>query len=151
TPTDGEPIATGYDLNEDCDYSEYFVSKHLNSLGNLMLISGSHNASIGNKAFKDKLNSYKANPLLNQQAEVKDFVTSENESIFWKTESIEKRHKKIVDFAIQRWSFDKIDTKYIETELIEDENKKRKIQLDLSPKRHLADFRGDYKSLHLGF
>src|SRR5690606_39625388 len=60
TPTDGEPIATGYDLNEDCDYSEYFVSKHLNSLGNLMLISGSHNASIGNKAFKDKLNSYKA-------------------------------------------------------------------------------------------
>src|SRR5690606_25615294 len=93
TRTDGEPIARGYDLTEDCDYSEYFVSKHLNSLGNLMLISGSNNASIGNKAFKDKLNSYKANPLLNQQAEVKDFVTSENESIFWKTESIEKRHK----------------------------------------------------------
>lgn len=123
TPTDGEPIATGYDLNEDREYSEDFLSKHLNSLGNLMLISGSHNASIGNKAFKDKLTSYKANPLLNQQAEIKDFVTSENESVSWKSESIEKRHKKIVDFAIQRWSFDKIDIKYLETELIEDENK----------------------------
>lgn len=123
TPTDGEPIATGYDLNEDREYSEDFVSKHLNSLGNLMLISGSHNASIGNKAFKAKLDSYKANPLLNQQAEIKDFATSENEAVFWKTESIEKRHKKIVDFAIQKWSFDKVETTYLEKELIEDEKK----------------------------
>ncbi len=123
TPTDGEPIATGYDLNEDREYSEDFVSKHLNSLGNLMLISGSHNASIGNKAFKNKLNSYKENPLLNQQVEIKDFSNSENEAVFWKAESIEKRHKKIVDFAIQRWSFEKIETKYLETELIEDKNK----------------------------
>jgi uncharacterized protein with ParB-like and HNH nuclease domain len=123
TPTDGEPIATGYDLNEDREYSEDFVSKHLNSLGNLMLISGSHNASIGNKAFKNKLNSYKENPLLNQQAEIKDFANSENEAVFWKAESIEKRHKKIVDFAIQKWSFDKIETKYLEMELIEDVKK----------------------------
>ncbi len=115
TPTDDEPIATGYDLNTDGEYSEDFISKHLNSLGNLMLISGSHNASIGNKAFKEKLDSYKANPLLNQQAEIKDFATSEKGLVFWKTESIEKRHKKIIDFAIGKWSFDKIETKCLET------------------------------------
>lgn len=108
TPTQGNPIAAGYDLNENQEYSEEFVTNYLNSLGNLMLISGSHNASIGNKAFKEKLNSYKANPLLNQQAEIKDFMVSENDSILWKTESIEKRHKKILDFSIQKWSFDKI-------------------------------------------
>lgn len=114
TPTNGEPISTGYDVDENNEYSEDFVSKHLNSLGNLMLISGSHNASIGNKAFKEKLNSYKANPLLNQQAEIKDFMTVENESNFWKTESIENRHKKLVEFAIKNWSFDKVDTGYME-------------------------------------
>ena len=119
TPTDDELISTGYDVNEDNEYSEDFISKHLNSLGNLMLISGSHNALIGNKAFNDKLNSYKANPLLNQQAEIKDFVATENDSVLWKTESIEKRHKKLVDFAVGKWSFDNVDTKYLENELIE--------------------------------
>ena len=116
TPTEGEPLAVGYELNSESQYSEDFISKHLNSLGNLMLISGSHNASIGNKAFKDKLKSYKANPLLNQQAEIKDFVTFEGDSIFWKIESIEKRHNKIVSFAIQKWSFDNIETEYLEIE-----------------------------------
>lgn len=120
TPTDDEPISTGYDVNEDNEYSEDFISKQLNSLGNLMLISGSHNASIGNKAFNNKLNSYKANPLLNQQAEIKDFVTIENDSVFWKTESIEKRHKKLVDFAIGKWSFDNVETTYLEKELTEE-------------------------------
>jgi len=120
TPTDGEPIATGYDLNADREYSEDFVSKHLNSLGNLMLISGSHNASIGNKAFKDKLDSYKANPLLNQQAEIKNFANSENDSVFWKIESIEKRHKKIIGFAVKKWSFDNVDTLYLEKQFVEE-------------------------------
>jgi len=108
TPTNGKPISTGYEVNEKNEYSEDFIAKHLNSLGNLMLISGSHNASIGNKSFNEKLNSYKDNPLLNQQSEIKDFSTSENNSFFWKTESIEKRHKKIVDFAIKKWSFDNV-------------------------------------------
>lgn len=44
------------------------------SIGNLMLISGSHNATIGNKAFALKLKSYNDNPLLNQQAEIKEFL-----------------------------------------------------------------------------
>lgn len=119
TPTNGEPIATGYDLNADNEYSEEFISKHLNCLGNLMLISGSHNASIGNKAFKDKLDSYNSNPLLNQQAEIKDFATSDKNLVFWKTESIEKRHKVLVNFAIQKWSFDNIETKYLELKQVD--------------------------------
>ena len=112
TPTHGEPISTGYDVDENNEYSEEFIYKYLNSLGNLMLISGSHNASIGNKTFKEKLDSYKANPLLIQQAEIKDFATVDNESHFWKTESIEKRHEKLVEFAIKEWSFDNVDTEY---------------------------------------
>ena len=71
-----------------------------------MLISGSHNASIGNKPFSEKLDSYKKNPLLNQQAEIKDFV-SENE-IVWKQSHIEKRLEKILSFALNRWDFNSI-------------------------------------------
>lgn len=108
TPTNGDPISSGYDVSENNEYSEEFVSKQLNCLGNLMLISGSHNASIGNKPFKDKLKSYKLNPLLNQQAEIKDFSNDEDGFNNWKTKSIETRQLKIVDFAVDNWSFDKV-------------------------------------------
>jgi len=65
-PTNGEPIETGYEVDVDNQYSEGFTAEKLNSMGNLMLISGSHNASIGNKPFSKKLATYKKNPLLNQ-------------------------------------------------------------------------------------
>lgn len=113
TPTNGDSIATGYDINDSNEYSEDFIIKHLNSLGNLMLISGSHNASIGNKPFSAKLESYKKNPLLNQQAEIKDFT----ENGTWKTDSIEKRHNTIVDYSIKKWSYLNIDIKYLEKEI----------------------------------
>ena len=103
TPTNGEPIETGYDVNDSNQYSEELSTKYLNCLGNLMLISGSHNASIGNKPFSDKLDSYKKNPLLNQQAEIKDFL--DGDVIVWKQANIQKRLQKILDFAIPRWDF----------------------------------------------
>ena len=102
TPPERESIALGYDVLDDGQYSEEFVADCLNCIGNLMLISGSHNASIGNKAFADKLASYKGNPLLNQQAEIASFL--DNDKIEWKTSQIKKRQKTIVDFAIRRWS-----------------------------------------------
>ena len=71
-----------------------------------MLISGSHNASIGNKPFCDKLDSYKKNPLLNQQAEIKDFL--DGDVIVWKQANIQKRLTKILDFAIPRWDFSSV-------------------------------------------
>lgn len=108
-PTNGDPIETGYEVNEENQYSDDFVSSKLNCIGNLMLISGSHNASIGNKPFKEKLSTYTKNPLLIQQAEIAKFAKNENSESVWKTESIDERHKKIVEFAIANWSFDSIN------------------------------------------
>ena len=104
-PTNGEPLETGYDVDENNEYSEEFILDSLDCIGNLMLISGSHNASIGNKPFKDKLETYRQNPLLNQQAEIKDFAVNENNELVWKKESIDERQKTIVDFAMETWSF----------------------------------------------
>ena len=106
-PTNGEPIATGYDVNDKNEYSDGFVERELNCLGNLMLISGSHNASIGNKPFLDKLHSYKSNPLLRQQAEIATFL--KEDKIKWGSLEIWSRHSKIVDkFAIPKWDFDNV-------------------------------------------
>ncbi|MCD4691370.1 MAG: DUF262 domain-containing HNH endonuclease family protein, partial [Calditrichales bacterium] len=118
-PTNGEPIATGYEVDENNEYSEDFISSKLNSLGNLMLISGSHNASIGNKPFGKKLESYKKNPLLNQQAEIKEFAETENENPIWKSNSISKRHTTLLEFATINWSFDNVETKYLEVKIKE--------------------------------
>lgn len=103
-PDSGE-IASGYDVDKDRKYDEEFLSDYLNCLGNLMLISGSHNSSIGNKPFKEKLESYNKNPLLNQQAEIKDFVEIENKTTLWGKNSIDKRQEKIIEFALKAWNF----------------------------------------------
>jgi len=108
TPTDDESIATGYDLNENGEYDEEFANDYLNCLGNLMLISGSHNSSIGNKPFSDKLQSYRTNPLLKQQAEIITFV--ETDSPIWDRVAIDKRHEKIINFCIDKWNFNSVDT-----------------------------------------
>ena len=107
TPTDGK-LASGYQINENGDYDDKFKNEYLNCLGNLMLISGSHNSSIGNKPFKEKLKSYINNPLLKQQAERKDFISGNLENPLWDKTAIDKRHKKIVDFAEKKWSFDNL-------------------------------------------
>lgn len=100
-------IENGYDIDENKKYDEEFESEYLNCIGNLMLISGSHNASIGNKPFGEKLESYNKNPLLNQQAEIKNFSKIENGLAVWKKESIDERHQKIIKFGVETWSFDK--------------------------------------------
>ena len=109
TPTNGEPLETGYDVDESNEYSEEFCNKYLNCMGNLMLISGSHNASIGNKPFTEKLESYKNNPLLKQQSEIKDIVYEvSKDEVVWKQSHIEKRFKKILSFALTRWNFNSV-------------------------------------------
>jgi uncharacterized protein with ParB-like and HNH nuclease domain len=109
TPTEEEELAHGYEVNENNEYDEEFEDEYLNSLGNLMLISGSHNSSIGNKPFNDKLNSYNANPLLKQQVQIKEFLDVNSKDLKWDKQAIDKRHKSIVeDFAIARWSFESI-------------------------------------------
>jgi len=108
TPTNGDPIASGYEINKNGDYGSKFKNEYLNCLGNLMLISGSHNSSIGNKPFKEKLKSYIKNPLLNQQAEIKDFISGNLKNPLWDKTAIDKRHEKILDFAEKKWSFDNV-------------------------------------------
>lgn len=107
-PPDDSIIAHGYETDTNNQYDEEFTNEYLNCLGNLLLISESHNKSIGNKAFKDKLNSYKQNPLFNQQAEIKRFVKDEIEPI-WNKKCIDDRHNAIVyKFALSKWSFESV-------------------------------------------
>lgn len=108
TPPDGQSLASGYEVNATNEYEETFIKESLNSLGNLMLISGSHNASIGNKPFVDKLNSYNSNPLLKQQAEIKSYASNVTGQIKWDKTAIEKRHKVIYDYCIKQWGFNRI-------------------------------------------
>jgi uncharacterized protein with ParB-like and HNH nuclease domain len=105
-PPSGEPLAIGYEVNEQNEYSEDFYNTKLNCIGNLMLISASHNSSIGNKPFKEKLASYKQNPILKQQMEIEEFIQDEQ---LWDSDAIIKRKQKIVDFANKKWSFDNIE------------------------------------------
>jgi len=105
TPTNGDFIESGYDVDENKQYLEEFAYECLHCLGNLVLISGSHNASIGNKPFKDKLTSYMKNPLLNQQTEIQEFVEYNGDAPLWKASSIQRRKIKIVEFALKEWCF----------------------------------------------
>ena len=104
TPTAGEPLEIGYEVNDNGEYDEEFKNDYLNCVGNLMLISGSHNASIGNRPFLEKLESYNLNPLLKQQAEIKKFVDKTNPK--WNKETIDARQEKIINFCIAKWDFD---------------------------------------------
>lgn len=105
-PTNGDPIATGYEVDLNNRYSEEYIRTRINCLGNLMLIGGSHNASIGNKPFVDKYNTFIKNNALHQHTELEDFLT--NGVIEWKNEQIEKRLNKLVTYAMKRWDFKNI-------------------------------------------
>lgn len=90
TPTNGEPIAAGY-----CEYDEEFINQYIDCLGNYLLLSKSHNCSVGNKPFSEKRNSYKH---IAQQREVQDMTT---ETEIWNKEKIEFRKNKIVEFVLE--------------------------------------------------
>ncbi|WP_104708037.1 DUF262 domain-containing protein [Helicobacter ailurogastricus] len=81
-----------------CAYDDNFEKHYLHCIGNLLLIDGAHNASIGNKAFKEKLESYKDSPLL-QQKEIKDFAQDK-----WDKQAIKARHDQIISFVLKTWS-----------------------------------------------
>jgi uncharacterized protein with ParB-like and HNH nuclease domain len=106
TPPAGQILATGYEVNANNEYSEDFLKDYLNSLGNLMLISGNHNKSIGNIPFKEKLTSYNKNPLLNQQDEIRSFANGDSNNPLWDMKAIDKLHEAILGFALGNWSYD---------------------------------------------
>ncbi len=92
TPTNGEPIAAGY-----CEYDEEFRNQYIDCLGNYLLISKSHNCSVGNKPFSEKRNSYNH---LEQQREIQK-MTAESE--IWDKEKISLRKDKIVKFILENF------------------------------------------------
>lgn len=106
TPRNGDPFVNGYGKYNDAENG--IVSGHwLHCVGNLMLISQSHNSSIGNQHFAKKLDSYGKDNLLNQQKEIQDFVEDKNNPV-WDVAAIEKRREKILKAAQEIWNLDKI-------------------------------------------
>jgi hypothetical protein len=82
---------TGYDT-----YDEEFITQHINCLGNYLLLSKSHNCSVGNKPFTDKRASYTH---LEQQREIQE-MTKDNPT--WTRVLIQKRKEKIVLFLMTK-------------------------------------------------
>ncbi|NLN32312.1 MAG: DUF262 domain-containing protein [Flavobacteriaceae bacterium] len=92
TPTNGEPIAAGY-----CEYDEEFRYQYIDCLGNYLLLSKSHNCSVGNRPFSEKRSSYNH---LGQQREIQS-MTSDTE--IWNKEKISLRKGKIVKFILENF------------------------------------------------
>lgn len=82
-----EKPAAGY-----AKYDDEFVQQYLDCLGNYLLVSKSHNCSIGNRPFKEKLESY--NHLM-QQREIQQLAA---DSKTWSKRLIDKRKSSIIDF-----------------------------------------------------
>ncbi len=98
-----ERLKSGY-----CAYDDDFYQQHyLNCIGNLLLIDGTHNVSIGNRAFSEKLESYKNSPL-SQQREIKNFAQDR-----WDKQAIKSRHVKIVEFVLATWSLWSLGSKSV--------------------------------------
>ncbi|PVX42872.1 uncharacterized protein DUF1524 [Pasteurella langaaensis DSM 22999] len=79
-------------------YDDKFKEAYLDCLGNYLLISKSHNCSIGNKPFKEKLSSYDGS-VLEQQKEIEKFANeNKNKDKIWGKMAIRDRRKKIIEF-----------------------------------------------------
>ena len=85
--TKNEDPAAGY-----CEYDEDFRENYLDCLGNYLLLSGSHNCSIGNAPFADKRATYTH---LLQQQEVREMTAQD---CVWDKAKINARRNKIVKF-----------------------------------------------------
>jgi len=81
---------TGYD-----NYDEEFINQYINCLGNYLLLSKSHNCSVGNNPFVDKRNSYTH---LEQQREIQEMT---KDKLVWTRNHIQVRKDKIVQFLMQ--------------------------------------------------
>lgn len=101
-------IGGGYEVDENGKYSDEFEEDYINCLGNLVIISKSHNCSIGNGSFDKKLNTYMKNTILRQQTEIKEFISGDLENPIWDSNAIQRRHDKILKFALDRWSLKKL-------------------------------------------
>lgn len=87
----GEPLKNGYD-----EYTtEEEKNEYIYSIGNFLLLSGSHNESIGNEDFCKKRDSYEC---LSQQREIKNMTDQINP--IWDKKHIGDRKAKIIDILL---------------------------------------------------
>ena len=92
TQTNGEPISAGY-----CEYDEEFKNQYVDCIGNYLLLSKSHNCSVGNKPFSEKRSSYNH---LEQQREIQRMTSG---SEIWDKEKITVRKNKIIAFILENF------------------------------------------------
>ena len=81
---------SGYD-----NYDDDFKNQFIDCLGNYLLLSKSHNCSVGNRPFWEKRNSYNH---LEQQREIQRMTVN---SKVWTRTLIQERKDKIVDFIMK--------------------------------------------------
>ena len=82
---------TGYDT-----YDEEFKNQYIDCLGNYLLLSKSHNCSVGNKPFAVKNESYIH---LYQQREIKEMT---KDKPVWTREHIQRRKEKIIEVIMNK-------------------------------------------------
>ena len=107
--TQPESLDNGYGIYDDKENPEEGIvsGEWMNCVGNLMLMAGRQNSSLGNCLFSQKLQVYGKDNLLNQQKEIIEFVT-DKENPVWDKASIEKRYYKILEAAKIIWNLDNI-------------------------------------------
>lgn len=76
------------------EYDDEFYREYLNNIGNFLLLSKSHNISISNNPFFDKIKDYE---YLFQQREIK---TLTKDTLIWDKDKIQKRKDKIIEFIV---------------------------------------------------
>ncbi|MDM8542500.1 DUF262 domain-containing HNH endonuclease family protein [Desulfococcaceae bacterium HSG9] len=76
------------------EYDEEFENQYLNCFGNYLLLSESHNRSIGNANFAEKLKTYTR---LEQQRTIKKLVP---ENGVWDKKVIQERKEQIIQFVL---------------------------------------------------
>lgn len=84
----GMPVETGYS-----EYDEEFRNQYVDCLGNYLLLSKSHNCSVGNRPFAEKRASYNH---LAQQREIQDMTPDG----VWDKEKIAFRKEKLIKFIL---------------------------------------------------
>ena len=85
---------SGYDVFDGDDAESRRLS-YTNQLGNYILISGSHNSSIGNGCFSEKRKTYCYGY---QQREIQDMTSGRNN---WTCADIDNRKQKLVAFVLE--------------------------------------------------
>lgn len=74
-----------------------------------MLISQSHNSTIGNHPFDEKLASYQSVSSLRQQHEIINFASrNEHGEPIWDIDAIKRRRDTLLQAALKIWSLDDI-------------------------------------------